>query len=83
MQPDLILLDIMLPDMDGLEVIRCLKQISRTMTIPIVAVTALARATDREQILLAGCDDYISKPYMLEDLAALVYRYLNLGSSLP
>lgn len=76
-QPDLILLDIMLPDLDGVELIGMLKQDSRTKEIPIIAVTALARAEDQERILAAGCNEYISKPYMVEDLEALIRRYLT------
>jgi two-component system, cell cycle response regulator DivK len=78
-QPDLILLDIMLPDLDGVELIGMLKQDSRTKEIPIIAVTALARAEDQERILAAGCNEYISKPYMVEDLEALIRRYLTAG----
>lgn len=75
-QPDLILLDIMLPDLDGIEVVRRLKQDSRTNSIIIIAVTALAREEDRERILGAGCADYISKPYMVDDLEVLLRQYL-------
>lgn len=76
-QPDLILLDIMLPDLDGIEVVRRLKQDSRTKSIKIIAVTALARDEDRDRILEAGCEDYISKPYMVDDLEALLRHYLT------
>lgn len=76
-QPDLILLDILLPDLNGKEVVRRLKQHPDTQTIPIIAVTALARLQDRTSILAAGCDDYLSKPYMLEDLEAVIRRHLR------
>ena len=76
-QPDLILLDVMLPDVNGLEVVHHLRQNPQTMTIPVIAVTAMARAEDRERVLLAGCDNYISKPYMLDDLEVLVRSYLD------
>ncbi|GET42288.1 response regulator receiver domain protein (CheY) [Microseira wollei NIES-4236] len=76
-QPDLILLDIMLPDLDGIEVVRRLKQDSRTKSIKIIAVTALARDEDRDRILESGCEGYISKPYMVDDLEALLRRYLT------
>lgn len=75
--PCLILLDIMLPDMDGLDVIRQLRQMEATRTIPVIAVTALAASSDRQQILAAGCNDYLSKPYQLEDLEMLIRRYLE------
>ena len=60
--PDLILLDIQLPAMDGYEVARRLKQTDETLSIPIVAVTSYAMAGDRESILNAGCEGYIEKP---------------------
>jgi len=61
-QPDLILLDILLPEMDGFTVVRQIKQDSRTAHIPVIAMTAQAMKGDRENILQAGCDDYMSKP---------------------
>lgn len=78
-QPDLILLDVMLPDFKGIEIIQHLRKNPKTSAISIVAVTALARAEDRERLILAGCDDYISKPYMIDELEALIRRYLNLS----
>ncbi|PSB31224.1 response regulator [Stenomitos frigidus] len=80
--PDLILLDIMLPAMDGFEVARCLKQNPQTQTIPIIAVTAMARSLDHDLALASGCDDYVCKPYEMETLAAAIGRHLNLPSSL-
>lgn len=76
-QPDLILLDVMLPDFNGIEVVQRLRQNPQTRNIPVIAVTALARTEDRESLLLEGCDDYISKPYMLNDLENIIYRHLN------
>lgn len=80
-QPNLILLDIMLPDLDGLQIVRQLREDPETRTIPVIAVTALARAEDRDRILTAGCNDYISKPYLLEDLEAVVRRNLRWNPS--
>lgn len=74
--PDLILLDILLPDLSGIEVVRQLRQATDTAKIPIVALTALARSEERDRILLAGCTDYLSKPYDLDDLEAIVTRHL-------
>ena len=74
--PDLILLDVMLPDLNGNEVIRRLKQNPITENIPVIAVTALAREEDRDRLLAAGCSGYISKPYMIEDLESIVRRML-------
>ena len=77
LQPDLILLDIVLPDLSGFDVICQLRQNVETASIPIIAVTALARADDRQKLLQAGCIDCISKPYLLEDLELAVDRCLN------
>jgi CheY-like chemotaxis protein len=74
--PDLILLDVMLPDLDGAELVRCLRQNPQTVKIPVIAVTAMARKEDRDRLLAAGCDEYISKPYMVDDLEELIRRYL-------
>ncbi|MBW4594996.1 MAG: response regulator [Brasilonema angustatum HA4187-MV1] len=75
-QPDLILLDILLPGLSGIDIVRSLKQEPLTSHIVVIAVTALASTEDRERILSAGFNDYISKPYMIEDLEALVAHYL-------
>ena len=76
-QPDLILLDVMLPDVNGLEVVHRLRQNRQTMTIPVIAVTALARVEDRDSLLEAGCNNYISKPYMLDELEAVIRGHLR------
>lgn len=75
-QPDLILLDILMPDVDGIQLLQHFKQDASTRQIPVIAVTALARAEDRQTLLQSGFTDYISKPYMLEDLEALIHRHL-------
>lgn len=75
--PTLILLDIMLPDLDGIEVISRLRKNPLTRIIPIIAVTAMARAEDRERILSAGCAHCVTKPYGVEDIEALLSRYLS------
>lgn len=74
--PDLILLDILLPDLNGLEVVRRLRHVPATAKIPIVALTALAREEERDFILNAGCNDYLSKPYDLDDFEAVMTRHL-------
>ena len=75
--PDLILLDVMLPDLNGIDVVLHLKHNPITENIPVIAVTALAREEDRDRLLAAGCSDYLSKPYMIEDLEAIVRRALG------
>ena len=65
---DLILMDIHLPDIDGLQVTAILKSNITTKHIPIIAVTAMAMKGDEEKILAAGCDAYLSKPLHYKDL---------------
>jgi CheY-like chemotaxis protein len=60
--PNLILMDVALPGMDGLELTRKLKVDPKTMDIKIVALTAFAMKSDREKVIAAGCDGYITKP---------------------
>jgi two-component system, cell cycle response regulator DivK len=76
-RPDLILLDIQLPDIPGTEAARRLKADEETKSIPIIAVTAFAMPGDRTMILDSGCDDYVSKPFNIRDLLALVGRYTS------
>jgi two-component system, cell cycle response regulator DivK len=76
-QPSLILLDIMLPDIDGLEVFQRLRQNPDTKSIPVIAITAMAREQDRDRIILAGCDAYVSKPYLVDELELLLRGYLD------
>lgn len=75
--PDLILLDLSLPAMDGWEVARRLKANDRTRNIPIVAITANAMIGDKEAAIAAGCDDYLSKPLDIEQLENRVKYWLN------
>jgi len=75
--PRLILMDIQLPDMDGLELTRRLKADPATAAIPIVAVTAYAMKGDEEKMLAAGCAAYVSKPIDTRTLGGLVSRLLG------
>jgi two-component system, cell cycle response regulator DivK len=71
-QPDLILMDIQLPGMDGLEATALLKRDPVTAAIPVIALTAMAMKVDREKSQLAGCDAYIVKPLRYETLYAAI-----------
>jgi len=75
-QPSLILLDMMLPDLDGWEVFSRLRHHPLTTMIPVIAVTALARQQDRDRIIAAGFNEYVSKPYIVDELEELLRRYL-------
>ena len=77
LQPMLILMDVRLPQMDGLEAARLLKQDPRTGHIPIWAVTAYAMTEDREKALAAGCDDYITKPFDASALKEKLRQFLG------
>jgi two-component system, cell cycle response regulator DivK len=69
-RPDLILMDVSLPVMDGLEATRRIRAHAQTQTTPIIAVTAHAMSGDRDRALQAGCDDYHAKPVELSRLLA-------------
>ena len=76
-QPDLIILDIQLPEMDGYAVARALRQIPALKEVPIVAVTSYAMPGDRERVLAAGCTGYIEKPIKPDTFRQEVEGYLN------
>jgi two-component system cell cycle response regulator DivK len=75
-QPDLILMDIQLAGMDGLEATARLKRDAATRAIPVIAVTALAMKGDEERIRAAGCDGYIAKPMRYKDVLATIAAQL-------
>jgi PAS domain S-box-containing protein len=76
-KPDIILMDIQMPEMDGLETIQHLRADEQTANVPIIALTALAMAGDRERCLAAGANDYLSKPIDLSRLALCIDKHLN------
>lgn len=72
-QPDLILMDVVMPEMCGLEATQFLKSNSETNEIPVIATTGLCYEKEIEQIQNAGCDDYICKPFSIEDLEKKIF----------
>jgi len=76
-RPDLILMDIQLPEMDGYEATQQIKSIAELKTIPIIAVTSYALSGDEAKARAAGCDGYIAKPFSPRELLAKVRKYLS------
>ena len=75
-RPDIVLMDVQMPGMDGLEVTRRLRAEPSFRTTPIIALTALAMPGDRERCLAAGATDYLAKPVSLKKLAQMIEEYL-------
>jgi two-component system, cell cycle response regulator DivK len=75
--PDLVLMDIQLPDFDGVQALRRLRADERTAAIPVLAVTAQAMQGDREQFLAAGFDGYVSKPVNVRELLGIVRQHCD------
>jgi len=73
-KPDLILLDIMLPELNGIEVLR---RIRKSSSVPVIMVTAKGEVYDKVNGLMTGADDYISKPFSIEELLARIYALLR------
>jgi two-component system, cell cycle response regulator DivK len=78
--PDLILMDMQLPGMDGLAATALLKGNPATAAIPVIALTALAMKEDREKTVAAGCDAYIAKPLRYKEMYAVIDRQLARGT---
>jgi len=78
--PDLILMDLQLPDIDGMTLVRILRAKAITRDTTILALTAYAMKGDREKILQIGCNDYISKPINVREFINTVRGYLDPGN---
>jgi CheY-like chemotaxis protein len=78
-QPDLILMDLGLPVLNGWQAVKRIKAAPKTQTIPIIALTAYALTEDRDASLEAGCDDYVSKPVDFAQLQAKIQVLLERG----
>jgi CheY-like chemotaxis protein len=81
LHPSLILMDVMMPDMDGLDATRALRKEAEMRNVPIVALTALEGV--RERVLEAGCDDYVTKPIDLPAFLLKLERWLTVGRQQP
>ena len=79
-RPDLVLMDIQLPDIDGIEALSRLRADGRTASMPVLALTAQAMEGDRERFLAAGFDGYLSKPVDIAEFVATIKRYCEDGS---
>lgn len=77
LQPDLILMDIQLPKMDGIQATRSIKSEASLRDVPIIAVTSFVLSNDRDEAEEAGCDDYVAKPVSPRDLLVKVNSYLR------
>ncbi|MEK6556493.1 MAG: response regulator, partial [Bdellovibrionota bacterium] len=74
---DLVLMDTMMPEMDGLEAMRAIRQMPQFSDLPIISLTAKAMKGDREHCISAGASDYITKPVDASNLLGMMYAWLN------
>jgi CheY-like chemotaxis protein len=75
-QPALVLMDVQMPGMSGLDVARTVRAMPDKRDLPLIAITAMAMKGDREKILAAGFDDYLAKPYRMAELLGVVAKWL-------
>ena len=80
-RPDLVLMDLQLPGIDGIEALRQLRASPRSQAVPVVAVTAYAMREDRERAVRAGFDGYMEKPFGIRELPGQVRRFLPTESA--
>ena len=81
LKPSLIVMDLMMPVLDGFGAIRLLKSQPETATIPVIAISALSRSSDRQRALEAGAAAYLSKPFDLDSLAAAIEEHISRSAS--
>jgi two-component system, cell cycle response regulator DivK len=75
-RPSLVLMDVQMPGLSGIDVARTIRAMPALADLPLVAITAMAMKGDREEILAAGFNDYLAKPYKMGELLAIVARWL-------
>ncbi len=78
-KPDLILMDIMLPGMDGIEAVRKLKADPDLKNIPVLAISAYSTSKEKKAAMEAGCLEYILKPVILEEFSIIIDKYLSIN----
>ncbi len=81
-KPDLILMDIMMPVLNGYQATRLIRQNPKTRSIPVIAVTVLTSSEERKECFRSGCNDYIAKPFTTKELASRIEKLLDQKSSL-
>ena len=81
--PDLIVMDIMLPVMDGLQATRLIREHPNTQSTPILAMTAKVTSEDKEECLRSGCDDFIAKPFTSKQLTSIIEKLLKQDNRQP
>jgi CheY-like chemotaxis protein len=77
-RPSLVLMDVQMPGLSGIDVARTIRSMPTLVDLPLIAITAMAMKGDREEILAAGFNDYLAKPYKMGELLSLVARWLPL-----
>ncbi len=80
--PDLIIMDILLPVMDGLQATRLIREDPKTQSIPILAMTAKTTPKDKENCIQSGCDDFLEKPFPVKKLTSIIEKLLGQNSNL-
>jgi signal transduction histidine kinase/ActR/RegA family two-component response regulator len=83
LSPDLVLMDVQMPEMDGLEATRRIRQELGLLQLPVIALTALAMAGDRERGMLAGVNEYVTKPVSLRELVGVIEAHLPVARARP
>jgi CheY-like chemotaxis protein len=81
LNPDLVLMDVQMPEMDGLQAMRYIRTELRRSSLPVIALTALAMGGDRERCIEAGANEYVTKPVSLRELITVIETHLRQGKA--